>query len=482
MKKSTGIFSPIVFFLSQPPALTGFVLISFVIAFSNISLLHNPFYFDALRYWQLSSSFIKDGSFALTNFASNLRGYLFPLLLFPFAGLGGMGFGAAFFVLCSAPMYGAFLTVLVPKLFELIFKRSPSTKSVLLFSFLVIIFWRGYFYYPITDLPAIIFLCLAFYFVLKYFETWWGAVLVGIFLSGAGLIRPVYQIVLIPAILWIMYFCIYQKKLRVQRAIIQLVLLFIGLGSVYVPQLLINMKSYGVVSPFVRTGSNGGPDLFTLQLNWGIDLQKYETNVGKNYPSPRVLFIDRQGEQALFDLGAKSKTMEKTGQIGPDKPFSLQEYLGMVVTHPLTFTGIYLRHLFNGLDLHYDTPYIEDVFSFSFPRQLANYTVWFLSLGFLAAHLKRWKGLIPQLALLLIFCLPVLPTIPTAVEVRFMLPAHILAYAVLTFGVLPETLQLKKEEITRVIIRTLPFYLAFIAICFLLAANTYAGLQYLVQK
>lgn len=486
MENKTNFFASVESFFLRYKTLITFVLIAFIIFFLNLWMLgRHEFVYDSVGYWEFRKSFIKNGGFQITNFNSSVRGYLLPLILLAISKVGHIVFGdqgELLLIVCESLVYSSFLTLLIPKLFQLIFHRGVGYLSVLLFSLLMIYFWRGYFYYPLTDIPAFIFSCLAVYFILRHFEVWWGGFMAGIFLSGAGSIRPSYQIIIIPMVFWIIYFYVYQRKLSLRQIIVQLSILFIGIVFVYIPQAMVNISNFGIMSPFVQTQRDSGTDLFTQQLIWGIGMQKYETNIGKNYPSASVVFFDKQGEGILFNLGLKSLMFDATRKVSPGNPVTLREYLNIALKYPIEFVCIYLRHLFNGLDVRYDTPYVTNIFSSAYLRQLVNYSIWFLVLSFMIMKLGSAKKSLPKITLLIILCLPALLSIPSAVEVRFMFPLHVLCYVVVAFFVLPALLQLKTQRIKQVVLRFSPYYLIFIVVCFLLSANTYSGLEFLTPK
>jgi hypothetical protein len=123
----------------------------------------------------------------------------------------------------------------------------------------------------------------------------------------------------------------------------------------------------------------------------------------------------------------------------PESRFhSYSEFLGFVARHPFSSTARYARHLFNGLDIRYPTPYPTRLHP---PGQavlrLLNYGL--LGLGIWLAW-ARWRN--PQqassaatsvaaqpYAVLLALLLPCLLTLPTLIECRFLVPLHLLLLA-----------------------------------------------------
>ena len=82
-----------------------------------------------------------------------------------------------------------------------------------------------------------------------------------------------------------------------------------------------------------------------------------------------------------------------------------------------------------------------------------------------------------QSFLLLILLLPSLVSIPTVVEPRFMLPFYFVAYGIVAFFVLPRFLGLPYKAQAGHLRQHALAYGAFVLICFLLSAATFAGLE-----
>ena len=299
MGNKTNLSNLIRAFLLRYKVIIAFGALALLIYFLDLWMLkHYDFIYDSGGYWFMRTLFMPHSKFRVTNFDNPVRSYLFPLILFVISRIGRafLDDQLRFLIICEAIAYSFFLTILIPKLVQTLIGRSLSYVYVWVFSLLAVYFWRGYFYYPLTDIPALIFSCLAVYFALRYYRAWWGGFVVGIFLGASAVIRPSYQIIVIPFILWLIIFYSGEARLTVKRTVIQTVIVMIGVISVYIPQIMINSSNFGTYSPFVQTQRVQGTDLFTQQLIWGITVQKYETNIGDSYPIPGVVFFDGQGE------------------------------------------------------------------------------------------------------------------------------------------------------------------------------------------
>ncbi len=162
--------------------------------------------------------------------------------------------------------------------------------------------------------------------------------------------------------------------------------------------------------------------------------------------------------------------------MGPKDPLTLGSYFGLVLAYPLDFLAIYTRHLFNGLDIIYDTVYITDIYDRNLVLQILNYTLWFIALAF-AARRASWKSLKwdSRLFIPVILSLSAIFSIPTMVEVRYMLPLHFMLYALMALWVLPDFVALERNRQVALIRSHILWYIAFLMVCFLLSANTYIG-------
>ncbi len=135
----------------------------------------------------------------------------------------------------------------------------------------------------------------------------------------------------------------------------------------------------------------------------------------------------------------------------------------------------YFKHFFNGLDIFFSTPHIKNIFADHTLFSTFNYSIWFLVL----IHLVRIKIIdldFTQLISVIGLILPVLLAVPVVIEVRYFLPAHILAYGVIAFGfdykgILKSFLYTKWE-----IAHYFVLYLLWLIVCFTLSSSTIESL------
>lgn len=376
-----------------------------------------PFYYDARLYWSLAESFARPDGFSLLNFDSPLRGYALPLLYLSLREVAdGVGLEHATIVkLFNALVFAAIATVLAPAIAQVAWPRHRWGASRRLgLAGLLLVFWHGYLNFPLSDFPALAAALCALIAVSRPCHPGWmlGA---GAATAVAVNMRPAY-LVLVPIIVLLVAFGWLrdpeQRDASAARRVGCAVLLIGGFALTSLPQSLATHRHHGLWSFVPGTTAR----LTRLQLTEGTRLQRYDTYVGAGQPSPQMRFIDPVGSRLLD---------EHEGGVIVDG----RQYLGLLARHPATMSGVFLRHLVNGLDQRYATPYIErlDTGGNRWMR-VSGFVLVFLALARIAWPSAR-RSLEParwRFPAALALCS--VPAITSAVETRFMLPAVLLVY------------------------------------------------------
>ncbi len=460
----------------------AFIAASIVLLYLNLRRGTPVFYYDADIYWNLRLEFDQQKTvpFSLLNYSASLRGYLYPLFNYGISLIAGwIGVKDVLLLqIVQALVYAALISVVIPGIIEMLFHQELRWWQPLLFSALVIFFWNGFLYYPLSDFVAVLLVATGVYLFLRFRSHWWPAILVGMGWGGTALVRPIYEITLLPLLLWAVDYYRWEMHLQKRQILVRLLALVLGMGLVFGPQTAINLVHFNILSPFVQTQMKYGREMYALDLAWGIVIQKYEGNIGSNYPGAGAYFLDRQGISVLVRSGLASQDYAENPLSLVARPSSLGEYFGLVLRYPLDFLGIYMRHLFNGLDLVYDTEYVPDLYQRSLMLSFANYSIWFLVIAYAASKMEFRNIVASRCLLPLIVALPAAAAIPTTIEVRYMLPLQLMAYALTAFWILPGFASLSGPEKWYVIRRYGVLYIAFLALCFMLSANAYMGLQF----
>ena len=393
--------------------LAGFITVVYI-----LYLLTSPYqhlYYDAELYWQLGHRFYEQGRFNLLAYDDTLRGYSYPLLNFVCLALRkALHLEAVTVVkLLNAGLAGLLFGVVGPRLWQAATgaARLPSVGRRLLWAGLSFVFWRDYFNFSLSDFPALLALGGALWQAQRPGK--WAALLAGTALALALNVRPIYLASAVPVVGLLL--------LAIRRAawLPRLVVFTLGAALVLTPQWLINRRHFAANTPLVLSESRELDihNLYLQKLKWGLLHLKYESSVGRGLPTGQLLFLSAPGAAVL--------RAERLSEF--DSP---AQYLRTLAHHPGVVASVYAQHLFAGLDSSHPTPYLRQWVPSVWFRAL-NYSLWFwAALVVLAAGRPTWRtGLV--LAALLLPCLAV---VPLSMEVRFLLPLHLLLLALVAFG------------------------------------------------
>lgn len=430
----------------------GCIVVLFFIHFIN-SITVYPY--DAGAYWNLGYEFGLN-SFRFTNYSYGLRGYLLPFFHYILIKLADIGIGTERTNLWTFHSVGYTILFfsLFPRLMEKMWNIKINNRVRVLFVLVCLYFFKGLILYPLSDLPACFFFFLALYFLTFLLgeqndsikrECFYGG-MVGVSLAAAYYIRPVYLIGIIGFIIIVAYFIVSRKKYVFLCS-------FLGMILVSYLQIRINQTHFDTNSPFIQTETAyEGKSLYLQQLNWGMMVQKYETNLDLQvYENPSMSFEDKIGKTLLDQNGMFT---------------GYGEYLTFVVGHIVDVGCIYLKHLFNGLDITYNQTYIEDLNQNRFFIQFFNYTFLFLGIEGIGFAFKKQCWDIAKVGVVGCYFLPILLVIPTAVETRFFIGLHLLLYY---FGC-TQLFHLNRKELVG---KKVVYYLLFLMVCFLLNSQTF---------
>ncbi|HEX8689726.1 MAG TPA: hypothetical protein VF729_05740 [Solirubrobacterales bacterium] len=379
------------------------------------------FHYDSAGYWSLSEMFVQDGHFSLVGVDSDgLRGYALPLLYWALRNTGEVlavtdslavrVFNAAGFALIG--------TVLAPRLATIVWPQTRwSVTRRLVFSGLLLVFWSGYLSYPLSDFPALALGLLALVAIFRGDSPPW-LLVAGLAAGFAINTRPSYALlapVLVALLVW--GWLEARSEISRRRWALGAAALLSGLAIASVPQSIVQHSQFGDYSPLP-----GSSSLSQSQYRLGLELQRYDTYLG--------------GEGKLEYV--EPHTAEMVAEFERDE-MSGGAYLELFVKHPVAMAGLYLRHIVNGFDQRYTTPYVETLemdqsggeeVSHRLLR-IAGFLIVFLALLRLAWPAARrslgearWR----YLAALLVISLT---AIPSAMDTRYLLPTYMAAWMLL---------------------------------------------------
>ncbi|WP_205696697.1 hypothetical protein [Conexibacter sp. SYSU D00693] len=403
---------------AEPAALVVVLTACLLIALLSAD---QAFHYDAGVYWGLADVFDKGGRepFSLLNFEHPLRGYSFALVLREVRDVGrDLGLldyqSVRIMMALVIALIGA---VLAPRFAQTVW---PSVRFGVLhrlaFAATLLAFWHGYLLWPLTDFPALAAGLLALIAAAHWRSPAWLAV-AGAAAAFAVNLRPAYS-VLVPAILlivlweWGKLHRAGQRPTRRDGA--AFVVLLVAMGLVSLPQSLATHRHFGSYNPVPGTTA----DLGSFQLTVGLQVQRYETYVGRDRTIPQMIYADPNTE----DL--------RKEELGPDQQVKGSgEYVRIALEHPLTVAGVVWRRFVNGMDQRYSTPYINKLDDGDRrPWRLVGFSLLFAALVRLlwpAARRSlgpaRWRYALGLLA-------ACVTSLPSAMETRFLLPVYTLAW------------------------------------------------------
>ncbi|HEU4945091.1 MAG TPA: hypothetical protein VFT10_08005 [Solirubrobacterales bacterium] len=406
--------------MRRAPAPTAFAIALAIALAVALAQGARWFHYDSGGYWYLSETFVRDGHFSLYNFENNgMRGYAQPLLYWALRNFGELlGTTDSLAVrVFNAAGFALIATVLAPRLAAIAWPQTDwNVTRRLVLAALLLAFWSGYMAYPLSDFPALGLGLLALIGVSRAESPAW-LLTAGLAAGLAINIRPSYALlapVLVALLVWSWLERRDREPLLSKRRTLTGAALLLGLAAVAIPQSALQQRDFGGLSPLP-----GSSNLTQYQYKLGLELQRYETYLrGKGtleYVEPRIVEIADE---------------VNSGSVGA------ATYLKIVVEHPIAMGGLFLRHIVNGFDQRYTTPYIEVLETergdFSSTWHLLLRILGFV-LVFLALLRVVWpaarRSLGPAqwrwpLALLVIS----LTAIPSAMDTRYVLPAYLVVW------------------------------------------------------
>ncbi len=412
--------------------LFGFVVIFLLQLITN----ETSYPWDSGGYMGLGLLFGLD-DFSLANYNEALRGYLLPLCHWALYKLEALGIGniTLNLYLFHSVLFSASLMIIIPNLMEKLFKFKLTTFVRCAFFVVCIIMFKGHLIYPITDLPAFSCMCAALYLMMlirdgditKLPVKITASFGIGLLLGAAYYMRPIYLISIILFFIYAViklvhyiyiYIYIYAKntdrRIKVfDIPIFMIVIPALGLLTIAAPQIYINYDNYNVIDPRVMTEKVYEGSLYLQQLIWGLGTQRYETNLDmESFASARVVFYDGIGSAILAN----------------SEIHSYWDYIVFVFTHFFDVLFIYLRHIFNGMDIAYPNGYIKNMYNSRIVVQFVNYTLLFLGIAGLKRNIKKSTWTYDFIGSLLIYIMPVILCIPASIETRFFMGAQVVMF------------------------------------------------------
>jgi hypothetical protein len=376
-----------------------------------------PFYADSEGYWQLSQSFTATGHFSLESFVSTQRGYFLPLVIYCLRTFSDGTFDgeSTAITVFNSVLFALIGAVLVPRLAELAWpKQSWGLLRRLAAVTLLLVCWGGDLNYPLTDFPGLAMGMIAIVAIGRADNPGW-MLLAGMAAAAAVNLRPAY-LLLWPALAVLLALTWFRQRgaphASAARRALCVSALVVGFVLVSLPQSLSAHRYFNTWNPMPGATAH----LAEVVYSQGMEAQRwdsYERPVGTlnaisyDYPSAKRL-LDEQPEKRIK---------------------SLSQYVSIVADHPGIMLPLIFRHFINGLDIRYNTIYVENIASGG--------RLWLRVIGFILVFLALvrllWAAARRSLSrarwsypAVLLACY--VPSLASVSETRYMLPVEMLMY------------------------------------------------------
>lgn len=454
LKSKNKLFS----LINRHELLAAFIVTSAIFYFTQKITNATDFRGDARLYWTLSSSLL-DFSFPQT-----IRGYFYPLILTPSKLLSEYipSLGLFPFRAFQALIYALLFSILLPYAFINIFGGKINLLRRLIPALIVSIVFPGLISYPLSDIPALLLsvssICATITARKKTSNLTIASLLMfaGFLAYAAYNTRTIYLFPAIVVLLTIPTVILYHHSLKTK--VVGTLFFIFGITLSAAPQAFINLQYYKSPNPLVVTDLHGS-SLFTRQLFWGITVQRYETQVepGQTVSKP-VFYFDPKGEEVFKRNSLDSES------------FSITEYIKLVISEPLSFLEIYVKHFVAGIDVRDGEAYTKIYSKEKKTISIVSISLFIIGLFFLIRSITsapQIRGadhhaiLRYRLYWLFIIILPVLAILPGAIETRFFLPVHSLAYCSIAFIEAGRIFPSKKNAAVQMMCCAIMIYIAF---------------------
>jgi hypothetical protein len=400
------------------------IVLSFGIALGGtlaVAMLQGekPFWTDAGGYWGLGETFTVNGHFSLLNFSHQTKGYTLPLI---YHGLQALATDWQWTSSSIAKIFNVLLfasigTVLGPALVRVVWPSQPvwGVWRRLLVTALLVVFWSGFLNVPFSDFPALAVALVTLIAVARVDSPGW------MLLAGAALaltinIRESY-VPLAPFVVAIIVWTWFEQRgtphaSTVRRALCA-GLFIVGFAVVSLPQSLSAHRYYHSWS-FIPGATN--PEPAGVFYSLGFNIQAYNTYIINNEARVEMKYIYPAGERLLKE--------QPEGKIT-----STNQYVNLFFSHPLVMGGMLVRHVVNGLDPLYSTPFVQKVHNLGRTwGRVTGFLLLFIALLRVlwpAARRRLGPGRLRYLVAMLIACVS---TVPIGWEIRYLVPVYLLAY------------------------------------------------------
>lgn len=382
-------------------------------------------YLDSIYYWNIGDSVFAGGKVDLLAFPQTYRGYFLHVLYGIIKRIGRKIFHSEMmgFWIFVALVMAATLTVILPSFFNLVVSNWRDFLGLMACCGLLLYFWGDFFLYPLSDMPAIAFMCAGVMLLKRAMERLKGgnkpyitALICGMCLYASYNIRVTYVYGIVFIVLCMLFFY------RNEKNIIKLLILCLVGGTIIAaPQMAINAHYTGQYSPRVLTEqfNDVSANLQTTQVYWGSLYSRFESFVGNpsDYPYAAVNYFDPVGTEIFAREGVTEAN------------FSFSLFFKLIIKYPLDFAGIYARHLVSLLTPLFSQVYISEIVTVKVFRLIFIVILW-LCWGVYTIYTKdRTRNCnLKDIIIIIGLLIPSILQFFGAPEMRFFFAVHLLLY------------------------------------------------------
>lgn len=438
-------------------------------------------YGDAFGYFYLSDYFITDGSFAFSNYSASFRSYLFSFILLPirlFAGAINVNDYNVFRIVFGL-IFSAFFAIFLPHAIERVFKIRINFLQRLLYLGFLLCLWGNTFMFSLSDMPAFMINIIGLYLIFKASEekkVWLQIlfmVLAGMSMGGSRLIRQIYKLGMLLAVLLIIILNLRKGR---RKNLLLLLPYIVGVAIIFTPQLLVNIKNFDIYSPYAQTQLALGDRMFN-RIKLGFYYSEAVGYIGvkdviiRTVDPGRLVILNEsvKGPYSYFFGSPQGSVL--MNKMGVEDITSMDLYIRSIIKYPLDFIALWASRLFSGLDLNFPKIYVEELKTAGWIYSMLNYTVIFLAAKMLIAAKWFKKEVLAKTLMIAIILIPVAAACLTVIEERFMLPIHMVFYMMIAFN--PQTKEFLSKN-PKFNFGLLIVYIVFIILSFALSANLLA--------
>ncbi len=306
---------------------------------------------DAGWYLTIAEGCVDGKGIHLFIFPQTFRGCLFPIYLQLVKHSIGIRIGWA---VTSSFIMAIIFSIIMPSFFD-VTEEKRRLMVGLFFVMIYIYIFGDTLAYTLSDVFAVFFLLVGLWMIKmvdvetsQYKET------ILSFIGGICMyIAYNTRVALLFGILVALFVFLLFGHQKLDRKMLCVIALLIGMAFASIPQCLVNFNCEGVFTPRIYTENyskiyGSAVNLQMQQIEWGLNYDRYETYVGEveeEYPTAQVFFYDIISREILERENIKDS-------------ITIPMWFGLWLKYPLDMVGVYTRHIISAMTPNFSRLYI----------------------------------------------------------------------------------------------------------------------------